>query len=66
MADRGGKGGKFLYLDEVRELSKLITEPERRNPVRRDHFLWDNWRLFALFSVLIVAEWVLRKRARML
>jgi hypothetical protein len=66
MVTRGGDGGRFLNLDEVRELDKLITEPERRRSVPHEHFLWDNWRLFALFSLVIIVEWVLRKRARML
>jgi hypothetical protein len=34
--------------------------------VVKEHPLWDNWRLFAVFSLVIIAEWVLRKRARML
>ena len=66
VSERGGAGGKFLQLDEIDQLDHLITEPERKNPVRREHPLWDNWRLFALFTLVIVAEWVLRKRARML
>lgn len=66
LAERGGRGGRFLYLDEARRLGDLITEPEHRTPVPQEFPLWDNWRLFLLFSVVIVVEWVLRKRARML
>jgi hypothetical protein len=28
--------------------------------------LWSNWLVFALFTVLITLEWVLRKRGRMI
>ncbi len=47
-------------------LLEQIVEPERRNQVVTDHPLWDNWRLFALFTLVIVVEWVLRKRVRMM
>jgi len=66
MAACGAKDGKFLSMDQFRDLDKLITEPERKTSVPHEHPLWDNWRLFALFSLVIIAEWVLRKRARML
>ncbi|MHC4914034.1 MAG: hypothetical protein ACYTGB_00965 [Planctomycetota bacterium] len=66
VARAGGKGGRFLFADEIRGLHELITEPERKNPVVTEHPLWDNWRLFALFSLVIIVEWVLRKRVRMM
>ncbi len=66
LAAAGGKGGMFLYTDQIRKLPKQITEPERKNQVITEHPLWDNWRLFLLFCLVIVAEWVLRKRVRMM
>jgi hypothetical protein len=66
LAEAGGKNGAFLFPDQVRKLPELITEPERKNPVVTEHPLWDNWRLFALFCLIIIVEWVLRKRVRMM
>jgi hypothetical protein len=62
----GGKGGIFLFPDQVRKLPELITEPERKNPVETEFPLWDNWRLFLLFCLVLIVEWVLRKRVRMM
>jgi hypothetical protein len=66
VAGAGGQGGRFLFADEIRGLADLITEPERKNPVESEYPLWDNWRLFVLFCVIIIVEWVLRKRVRMM
>jgi uncharacterized membrane protein len=66
LAAAGAGGGKFLEIDEVRTIPKKITQPERKNPVTTEHPLWDNWRLFLLFCMVIVAEWVIRKRVRMM
>jgi hypothetical protein len=66
IAEAGGRGGAFMFADQFRKLPEMILEPERRNQVVTDHPLWDNWRLFALFTLVIVVEWVLRKRVRMM
>ncbi len=66
LAEAGAKGGRFLFADEAHKLPVLITEPERRDPVITEHPLWDNWRLFVLFTLVIGAEWILRKRVRMM
>lgn len=66
MVAAGGPGGTFLFLNEFGRLPALITEPEHENKIENEIRLWDNWRLFALFCLLVVTEWVLRKRVRMM
>jgi uncharacterized membrane protein len=66
IAKAAASGGQFLFLDRVGDLDKLVTMPEVIKRMENRTPLWDNWRLFALFSVLIVAEWILRKRVRMM
>ncbi|GMV80116.1 MAG: hypothetical protein AMXMBFR7_13000 [Planctomycetota bacterium] len=66
LADAGGEGGQFIAIDKLDTLPPLIREKtdliQREIPTN----LWDRWPVLALFTALITAEWLLRKRGRMM
>ena len=66
IAKAGGEGGQYFTIDRVREVPPKIQPKEERVPRETPINLWDNWAIFALFTVLITLEWVLRKRGRMI
>jgi hypothetical protein len=60
-------GGKFYPLTAAAGLVRDIP-PGRKIPLDTDPPipLWNTWPLLALFSAVLVTEWVIRKRLRML
>jgi len=59
-------GGTFLSLGRVKDLPDRVPHASRQVSFRHSDPLWDNWRLFVLFTILVVTEWALRKRANLL
>ncbi len=59
-------GGKFYLPAEVGTLLEDLPKPQQV-PLDTDPPipLWNTWPILALFLTLLVAEWVLRKRAQM-
>jgi uncharacterized membrane protein len=66
VARAGGEGGAYFTIDRLREIPPKIQPKEERIPRETAIDLWDNWMIFALFTVLITMEWLLRKRGRMI
>jgi len=60
-------GGRYLHVDEARQLPELIPDAGRTQVTReRPRPLWDNGIVFAILLVLLSAEWILRRQARLL
>ena len=59
-------GGKFYVPSDVDSLAKDLPKPQQV-PLDTDPPipLWNTWPVLVLFLTLLVMEWVLRKRARM-
>jgi hypothetical protein len=59
-------GGKYFSIDQLAQIPELLTP--RTEIIRREKefSLWDRWPVLFLFVLLITAEWILRKRGRML
>jgi hypothetical protein len=66
VAKAGGEGGEYVSIERATEIPPKIQPKEERVPRETPINLWDNWTMFALFTVLITLEWVLRKRGRMI
>jgi hypothetical protein len=66
LASSGGPGGKYVGIDRLAEVPPLIQPKEENIPREVPITLWDKWLVLVLFGALITAEWVLRKRGRML
>ncbi len=70
----GISGGKFLYLDQIlRETDQASSlpdlvhkKPERISLKPQKEDLWDAPIFLLLFVVVLGAEWILRKRARLI
>lgn len=60
-------GGRFYTFANADELARQIP-PGRKIPLDTDPpiALWNTWIMLGIFTTLIVGEWVLRKRRRML
>ncbi|MCX6898349.1 MAG: hypothetical protein NT105_06570 [Verrucomicrobia bacterium] len=54
-------GGKFLHLNEASRLPDELKFLERREKVSLELELWDTPWWFAVFCLLIITEWSLRK-----
>jgi uncharacterized membrane protein len=66
IARSGGEGGVYVGIDRLREIPPRIKDI-RENIIREKAFeLWDNWLVFAIFTLFITIEWILRKRGRMI
>lgn len=59
-------GGRFLSLVEARRLSRIIP-PGQPVPLESQEpiLLWNRWEFLLLFTVLLAAEWIWRKRWRL-
>lgn len=64
---QASKGGRYVFLGNAAELAKDFRD--RRAPdteIRREvQTLWDKWWILAVVLGLLAAEWILRKRARL-
>ncbi len=60
-------GGRYLDVDEARTLPELIPDAGRTQVTReRPRPLWDNATVLGILLVLLSAEWILRRQARLL
>jgi len=66
LATAGGQGGKYVTIDRLAEIPQWIQPKEERVPREVPITLWDRWYVLMIFMLLITAEWLLRKRGRML
>lgn len=62
----GASGGKYLLWSEAKNLPELIPDRKQETRSRVEHALWDAPLPLILFLVLLVGEWVLRKRKGLL
>ena len=66
LATAGGQGGKYFTIDRLDEIPPLVQVKEERVPREVPITLWDRWYVLLIFTLLLTAEWLLRKRGRML
>jgi hypothetical protein len=66
IAKASGEQGEYVYIDAMKSIPPKIMSREERIPRERVLDLWDNWLIFAIFTGLITAEWMLRKRGKMI
>jgi hypothetical protein len=59
-------GGAYLDLAELDRLPERIGDRSERRVTRTERPLWDTPLPLAIFSLLLVGEWTLRKRAGLL
>jgi hypothetical protein len=59
-------GGAYLELTDLKRLPQRIPDRSERRVTRTERPLWDAPLPLAIFSLLIVGEWLLRKRAGLL
>jgi hypothetical protein len=58
--------GVFCTLDDASDLPARIPPGHPVPLSSRERLpLWNRWEVFALFAALLIAEWILRKRARL-
>jgi hypothetical protein len=62
----GSAGGKFFPVDEVGRLNEEIQKNDVMLRETKEDDLWDSPLVFLVFSLIITAEWILRKIFRML
>ena len=66
IAKAGGDGGDYYGIDALNTIPPKIQPREEKIPRESTIDLWDNWAVFALFTLLITMEWILRKVGRMI
>jgi hypothetical protein len=59
-------GGKYLLWSELGTLAAALPDRKQEVQTRIEHSLWDTPLPLALFSLLLVGEWILRKRKGLL
>ncbi|NUQ46888.1 MAG: hypothetical protein HUU22_12755, partial [Phycisphaerae bacterium] len=60
-------GGRYFEIDEASAAPDLIEDRGESSVIReRPRPLWDNGYVFALLILLVTAEWIGRKRAKLL
>ncbi len=59
-------GGRFFAIDEVGRLNDAIHKSENQLRETREDDLWDSPLAYLLFTILLTAEWLLRKYLRLL
>ena len=64
LAKAGGEGGDYRGIETLNDIK--IQPRMEKIPRESAIDLWDNWFIFALFTILITLEWVLRKVGRMI
>ena len=65
LAEEGGLGGRYVPVDGFASLAKTIRPRERVIPHPQEFQLFDRWPLFVLFCLLIITEWIWRRRVRL-
>jgi len=59
-------GGRFLREEQAAtELPNLLQSIDRKQTTVRETILWSSWWWFGIVIVLLTAEWLLRKRLRL-
>ncbi len=58
-------GGRFLREEQAHELPNLLQAIDRKQTTIRESILWSSWWWFGAVILLLTAEWLLRKRFRM-
>ena len=59
-------GGSFLREEQAAtELPKLLQSIDRKQTITRETILWSSWWWFGAVIALLTAEWLLRKRLRL-
>jgi uncharacterized membrane protein len=66
VAKAGGDGGEYFSIERLNEIPPKIQPREEKVPREQNIELWDNWAVLALFTLMITAEWILRKVGRMI
>ena len=66
IAKAGGENGFYVSIDKLREVPPKI--PPREEKITRESSidLWDNAFVLLVFTLLLTAEWLLRKWGRMI
>jgi hypothetical protein len=58
-------GGRFLREGDVSQLPDLLQQLDRQETRVRETVLWSSWWWFGFVIALLTAEWLLRKRWRL-
>ncbi len=67
LVESAGRNSRFLEIDELAGLPPLIADNSQTSRhVGRVTPLWDNAYLFLLILLILTAEWILRKKAKLL
>jgi hypothetical protein len=59
-------GGQFLRESQAAELPALLRQVDRRQTIVRELILWSSWWWFGALITLLTAEWLLRKRFKLI
>ena len=58
-------GGRFLGAEQAKELPNLLQAVDRKQTIVRETLLWSSWWWFGAVIVLLTAEWLLRRKLRL-
>lgn len=58
-------GGRFLRAEQAKELPNLLQAVDRKQTIVRETLLWSSWWWFGAVIVLLTAEWLLRRKLRL-
>ncbi len=58
-------GGRAYELSEAGRIAEEFNPPRRTRTTTERISLWDTWPMFGLFVILLLGEWLLRKRVRL-
>ncbi|MGI9243623.1 MAG: hypothetical protein ACR2RV_22695, partial [Verrucomicrobiales bacterium] len=56
-------GGRVAPLGDAPSLADLFGEPQLSETTRTENFLWDRPLFLIIFTILLAAEWILRRQA---
>ncbi|HEY3323348.1 MAG TPA: VWA domain-containing protein [Planctomycetota bacterium] len=66
IARAGEDGGGYYEIDHLHDVPAKVAPIKLEIPREASFDLWDNWFTFTIFAFLITAEWLLRKKGRMI
>ncbi len=66
IAKAGGEGGEYNGIETLNDVPPKIQPREEKIPRESTIDLWDNWGVLIIFTLMITAEWLLRKLGRMI